>query len=75
MVQLGEGLRFFAEAPAGLFVGQSSRRQDFDGYVPSEVQILSAVDFAHPTRADFLQNTVVAECLINHSGNPLMRPS
>ena len=66
MAQSGENLRFLAEPfPRALIVGGASR-EDLDGDITVEVLIMGAVYLAHSTRADFLNNIVVAKRAANH---------
>ena len=44
--------------------------QHFDGHVAFEVDIVGAIDFAHPACTDTLENAVVAQRLADHQEMP-----
>ncbi len=61
MVQDARGLRFLLEAAQAVRVGRERRRQHLDRDVAPEPGILRAIDLAHSTGADRLEDLVGAE--------------
>jgi hypothetical protein len=68
MIQASQGQRFFAEAFVRDFVGESSRRQNFDRHVAVELFIVRAIDYAHPAGTDLFHDLVMRQPLSNHRG-------
>src|SRR5229473_127470 len=66
MIQFRQREGFFAEALASGPVSQCARRQNLQGYVAVELLIVCAINFAHPTFADFFDDAAVAQPLANH---------
>ena len=74
MIELGKGQRFLAEALSHRGIGKAPGRQDLDGDIALQPHIAGAIDVAHASGADLLQNGVVPEALADH-GDFRVRPS
>ena len=66
MVQRRSDARFALKALEDLGTRRQIVRQELQRDLTAEPQILSAVDDAHPTRAEAIEDPVVAEGCPNH---------
>src|SRR5580704_340114 len=66
VIQLGQCQGFLAELLARSFIGDRSGRKNFQSDISIELLVVCAIDFAHATSADLLDNTIMAELVANH---------
>jgi len=52
MIELGQQPSFALEACKAFGIVRQGRRQDFDGYITSELGVAGTVDLAHPARTN-----------------------
>jgi hypothetical protein len=61
MIQGGRRLRFAEQSPACLRVVNGFCRQGFDRDLAFELRVFSKEHFAHPARAEFLNDAIVSD--------------
>jgi hypothetical protein len=61
MIQRGRRARFAQKALRGEPVRRQLVWKEFDGYKAGKLQVLGAIDHAHPATIEFLENAVVRE--------------
>jgi hypothetical protein len=61
MVQRGERASLALEAGQAILLACDGFRNDLDGNISTELQVTSAIDFAHPALADWGDNLVPTE--------------
>src|SRR6266542_1685692 len=72
---VGDSLRFSRESSSTLGIVGQLRWQDFERNLAVERGVLGQIDFAHPARADLVQDLVVADSLADQlTGIPFCPP-
>ncbi len=61
MVEHPGGARFLFEAHQPLAIARDEPRQHLDGHIAAEARVLGAIDGAHSTLADHLNNAIWTE--------------
>jgi hypothetical protein len=66
MVEGGGGAGLAQQARPGGVVAEVAGGENLNGDVAVKLLIVGAIDLAHPTRADALDDSIMAQLLANH---------
>src|ERR1700691_2690666 len=68
MVQAGRRSRLALEAVQRLAVADHAVRNELQGHMPAEAQVLGLTNYAHASATDFPDNAIVGDRLADHEG-------